>query len=70
MNTVELAVRGGIPYAIDFMNCAPDSDRNSLGETNFNWVVTNMAEFLVETAKAPHKFELTGTWPSLMNKSG
>ena len=27
MNTVEFAVRDGIPYAIDFMNCAPDADR-------------------------------------------
>src|SRR5204862_509348 len=26
MNTVEFAVRGGVPYAIDFMNCAPDAD--------------------------------------------
>ena len=31
MNTVEFAVRGGIPYAIDFMNCAPDADLNSVG---------------------------------------
>ena len=27
MNTVEFAIRDGIPYAIDFMNCAPDADR-------------------------------------------
>ncbi|MGZ4809160.1 MAG: ATP-grasp domain-containing protein, partial [Thermoanaerobaculia bacterium] len=27
MNTVEFAIRDGIPYAIDFMNAAPDADR-------------------------------------------
>ena len=30
MNSVELAVRDGVPYAIDFMNPAPDMDVNSL----------------------------------------
>jgi len=32
MNTVELAIRDGVPYAIDFMNSAPDFDVTSLGE--------------------------------------
>ena len=68
MNTVEFAVRGGIPYAIDFMNCAPDADVNSVGQENFNWVVTNMAESLIEQVNAPKKFEATGTWPTLFNK--
>ena len=30
MNSVEFAVRDGVPYAIDFMNPAPDMDVNSL----------------------------------------
>jgi hypothetical protein len=69
MNTVELAVRGGVPYAIDFMNCAPDSDRNSLGEVNFTWIVTNMAETLVEIVGGENKLELTGSWPTTLNTS-
>ena len=67
MNTVEFAVRGGIPYAIDFMNCAPDADRNSVGEANFDWIVTNMADVLIEIATGTHKLELTGNWPTVMN---
>ena len=67
MNTVEFAVRGGIPYAIDFMNCAPDADLNSVGRENFDWMVTNMAEVLIELVQAPHKFELTGSWPAVMD---
>ena len=30
MNSIEFAVRGGVPYAIDFMNPAPDMDINSV----------------------------------------
>ncbi len=68
MNTVELAVRGGIPYAIDFMNCAPDADRHSVGEANFEWVVSNMAEVLIEIVEGERAFELTGTWPKTMSR--
>lgn len=50
MNTVEFAVRDGIPYAIDFMNPAPDADYHAVGAENFSWVVEHMAAFLVEKA--------------------
>jgi len=67
MNTVEFAVRGGVPYAIDFMNCAPDADLNSVGKENFDWMVENMAEVLIEMVTGEKKFELTGNWPSVLN---
>lgn len=67
MNTVEFAVRGGIPYAIDFMNCAPDADRASVGDANFEWMVSNMAEVLIEIARSDRKLELTGSWPQVMD---
>ncbi len=66
LNTVEFAVRDGVPYAIDFMNCAPDADLKSVGEENFRWIVTAMAEFLMERARAPRAFEFAGTWPALL----
>jgi hypothetical protein len=53
MNTVEWAVRGGIPYAIDFMNPAPDMDIYSLTEPYFNWAVTHMADLAIKLAKQP-----------------
>jgi len=62
-NTVEFAVRGGVPYAIDFMNPAPDCDSFSVGEENFNWVVQNAAEMLVERALHPMPLQTTGAWP-------
>lgn len=50
-NTVEFAVRDGVPYAIDFCNPAPDADRNSVGEENFAWIVEHSAKLAIEKAK-------------------
>ena len=66
MNTVEFAVRAGVPYAIDFMNCAPDADLHSVGQSNFEWMVNNMAEVLIEIATGTRALELTGNWPKVM----
>jgi len=49
-NTVELAVRNGVPYAIDFCNPAPDAEVTSVGEENFEWVVETAARFAIEKA--------------------
>lgn len=51
-NTVEFAVRDGIPYAIDFCNPAPDADLASVGEENFEWVVEHAAKMAIEKALA------------------
>jgi hypothetical protein len=53
MNTVEFAVRDGVPYAIDFMNPAPDMDIYSLTPFYFDWVVKAMADLAIERAMAP-----------------
>ena len=66
LNTVEFAVRDGVPYAIDFMNCAPDADVASVGQENFDWIVRTMAEYLLDRAKHPRPFESLGTWPRLL----
>lgn len=50
-NTVELAIRDGVPYAIDFCNPAPDADLKSVGEENFEWVVETASNFAIETAQ-------------------
>jgi glutathione synthase/RimK-type ligase-like ATP-grasp enzyme len=50
LNTVEFAVEDGVPYAIDFMNPAPDADVNSVGKQNFEWIVNAVAEFAVSKA--------------------
>jgi hypothetical protein len=53
LNTVEFAVEDGVPYAIDFMNPAPDADLHSVGQANFDWVVGRVAELAVKKALTP-----------------
>jgi len=55
LNTVEFAVRDGIPYAIDFMNPAPDADYWSVGRDNYEWIVKTMGKYLVEKALQDRK---------------
>lgn len=50
-NTVEFAVRDGIPIAIDFCNPAPDADIHSVGPANFEWIVENAAMMAIEKAQ-------------------
>lgn len=52
MNTVEFAIRDGVPVAIDFTNAAPDFDISSLKEKYFAWVVEKMADLVIERAKS------------------
>ena len=61
-NTVELAVRDGVPYAIDFCNPAPDADIKSVGEANFQWVVDTAATFAIEKAQAQQEGKDNLTW--------
>ena len=51
MCSLEFAVRDGIPYAIDFMNPAPDMDVNSLTPHYFDWAVQGMADLVIRLAK-------------------
>ena len=45
-------MRGGIPYAIDFLNPAPDADYHSVGAQNFEWVVNAVADLAVRAAQS------------------
>jgi len=51
MNSIEWAVKDGVPYAIDFMNPAPDFDINSLTPEYFDWAVQHMADLAIRLAK-------------------
>ena len=58
LNTVEFAVEDGIPYAIDFMNPAPDADLHSVGGVNFQWIVNAVANLAIQKAQNPTQPEL------------
>ncbi|MFK7833455.1 MAG: hypothetical protein AB8B52_09265 [Winogradskyella sp.] len=61
-NTVEFAVRDGVPYAIDFCNPAPDADIHSVGQDNFDWIVENAADMAIAKAKQYKKGKMNLTW--------
>ncbi|HEV8283186.1 MAG TPA: hypothetical protein VGQ09_02685 [Chitinophagaceae bacterium] len=68
-NTVELAIRDGIPYAIDFCNPAPDAERTSVGEENFEWVVETMTNYAIERAMENEAGKDNLTWGEYVKKS-
>jgi len=68
-NTVELALRDGVPYAIDFGNPAPDAERTSVGEENFEWVVETAANYAIERAQAQRDGVDNLTWGEYVKRS-
>ena len=68
-NTVEMAVRDGVPYAIDFCNPAPDADVKSVGQENFEWVVEHAAKMAIERARAQKPGQDNLTWGSFVRQS-
>lgn len=68
-NTVELAVRDGVPYAIDFCNPAPDAEITSVGEENFEWVVETAANFAIKKAQDLKEGKDNLTWGEFVDRS-
>ena len=66
LNTVEFAIKDGVPYAIDFMNPAPDAELSSVGEFYHNWVtraVTDLIFTRLAEARTPDKYR----WDAFLN---
>ena len=67
LNTVEFAVEDNVPYAIDFMNPAPDADVHSVGQENFDWIVNAVAELAcahaLDAGNAPREYR----WTAFLN---
>src|SRR6267378_4150803 len=66
LNTVEFAIKDGVPYAIDFMNPAPDAELASVGEFYHNWITKAVTDLvfkrLAERREAPRY-----RWDALLN---
>ena len=50
MNTIEFAVQDGVPYAIDFLNPAPDFERDRITPFYFEMAVQKMADLVIDRA--------------------
>jgi carbamoylphosphate synthase large subunit len=67
INTVEFAIADGVPYAIDYMNPAPDADWWSVGSVYFKWMVEKVADLAIETAKSGESTLKAHRWNDLLN---
>lgn len=66
MNSMEWAIRDGVPYAIDFMNPAPDMDVYSLTPHYFEWAVGAMADMAIDLALNPRPQAKEMRWDALL----
>jgi hypothetical protein len=60
MNTIEFAIQDGVPYAIDFLNPAPDFERDRITEFYFEQVVDRMARLVIDRAL---NGDVSNSWP-------
>jgi hypothetical protein len=70
LNTVEFAVEGGVPYAIDFLNPAPDAEITSVGQENFDWIVNAVAEMAVKMALSGENVVKELRWAGFLAGAG
>src|SRR5215208_1272934 len=60
MNTIEFAIKDGVPYAIDFLNPACDFERDRITPFYFDIVVEKMSRLVIDRALNPQP---TAPWP-------
>jgi hypothetical protein len=60
MNTIEFAIQDGVPYAIDYLNPAPDFERDRITDFYFRLVVERMASLVIDRAL---NGQPSGSWP-------
>jgi hypothetical protein len=66
INTVEFCIKDGIPYAIDFMNPAPDAEIASVGEFYHNWLTKAVTDLVFRRLSEP-RTEQVYRWDRFLN---
>jgi hypothetical protein len=67
LNTVEFAIKDGIPYAIDFMNPAPDAELISVGEFYHNWVTEKVTNLVFKRLNQSAEERPRYRWDAFLN---
>src|SRR5947209_879141 len=68
INTVEFAIKDDIPYAIDFMNPAPDAELASVGEFYHNWLTKAVTDLVFRRLSEPQTRPVY-RWDAMLNPS-
>ena len=66
MNTIEFAVQDGVPYAIDFLNPAPDFERDRITPHYFELVIDRMASLVIDRALHGQPQQTWPRWPEMV----
>ncbi len=48
-NAIEIAIKDGVPYFTEFINIDPYSSMDILKPDNYNWLLENLADYLIES---------------------
>ena len=67
MNTIEFAVQDGVPYAIDFLNPAPDFERDRITPHYFELVLEKMTNLVIDRALSG---KASQSWPRWAEMTG
>ena len=70
MNTIEFAIQDGVPYAIDFLNPAPDFERDRITAFYFEQVVDKMARLVIDRALRGEPSRSWPRWESMVGITG
>jgi hypothetical protein len=66
MNTIEFAIRDDVPYAIDFLNPAPDFERDRITDFYFTHVVEKMASLVIDRALNGYPAQSWPQWEQML----
>src|SRR5260221_8726244 len=70
MNTIEFAVQDGTPYAIDFLNPAPDFERDRITPHYFDMVIDKMSALVIDRALSGKIQQSWPRWAQMVGLSG
>jgi hypothetical protein len=66
MNTIEFAIEDDVPYAIDYLNPAPDFERDRITPFYFSHVVEKMSRLAVDRALNGHPAQCWPRWEEML----
>ena len=66
MNTIEFAIEGDVPYAIDYLNPAPDFEQNRITPFYFSHVLEKMTHLVIDRAINGHPAQCWPRWEEML----
>jgi hypothetical protein len=66
MNTIEFAIQGDVPYAIDYLNPAPDFEQDRITPFYFSHVLEKMTQLVIDRALNGHPAQCWPRWEEML----